>query len=649
MPNEIYNIELEVITPLCVGAGTDKDWIQGADFILKDGTVYVIDIRKAALYDLDKLLNLFIYSDQSICNLPEAQLQKISRYVYPAPASKIREIKSALRSSLHGNPIVAGSSLKGAIRSALFKHLRSENESTNTAVFGDMEIGTDFMRFMQVGDIEIPSINLGGKLVPSTTLINSRVFNLYKRDDNWYGGWKEKNTDREDGFLNYHTEDNLRENTFNTVYECIKPGMKGKGYISFKENAFHLLPSAKISHQEKKDKLLKGGNKILFEIINKQTKTYLEKELAFFNKYKTDTNRAEEIINCITNLITIINKSDGSYCLIKMSSGVGFHAITGDWQDVSKNYIETGEWKKEEDAKLAGRRKYKSRKIAISERKLQLMGFVKITDLAIAKQMQEKLENYQDLINEAQVFLKTNRLEDAIKKAHEAAKIVPNREDHLEILKSVNEKKYDITIKKAQALLEEGKLKEAKQMANEAANINPNSNAYSEIIRLADKYNKSYGQLIKDAKYADTLISTTEKWLKYNGGSFGNAEFIELQRVVSTLQKKELNKLEKSKKLIEVISPLWADKLFPKQEAKKRPEEQVLKENKEEILPEIKHIEFFQPKETEPIQTLPASEIKEKGSQEEVAPSRKDDTLQQEQLPEEGIFTKISKWFKDLF
>lgn len=649
MPNEIYNIELEVVTPLCVGVGTDKDWIQGADYIIKGSTVYVIDIRKAAQHNLNELLKMFTYSDKSICNLSDEQLQKISRYVYQAPVGRIREIKSALRSSLHGIPIVAGSSLKGAIRSALFNHFRSENETTNLAVLGDMNKGTDFMRFLQVGDIEIPSINSGGKTISSTTLVNARLFNLYKKGDNWFGGWKEKNTDKANGFLDFHTVDIFREDSFNTVYECIKPGMKGKGYIAMKNNAFNLLSSVQISHQEKKKKLLKGGNKTLFEIINKQTKAYLEKELAFFNNYKTENNRAEEIVLCIRTLLSIINRSDGSYCLVKMSAGVGFHAITGDWQNVSKNYVETGEWKKGEDEKLVGRRKYKSRKIAIYKRELQLMGFVKLTDLTIAKQKQETLNNYQDLITEAQELLKTNRLEDAIKKAHEAAKILPNGEDHLEILKSVTEKKYGTTIKVAQALLEEGKLKEAKQKANEAAGINPNGNAHSEIIRIADKYNKSYGLLIKDAKYADSLISTTEKWLKYNGRSFGNAEYIELQRVVSTLQKKELNKLEKSKKLIDAISPLWAEKLFPKQETKKQPKEQGLKENEERIVSEVKNVETIQLKETEPIQTQPALEIKEKETKEEATPSRKDETQQQEQLPEESIISRISKWFKNLF
>ena len=42
-----YNIELEVITPLSIGSGNDNEWVPGADFVMNDGKVYVLDIQKA--------------------------------------------------------------------------------------------------------------------------------------------------------------------------------------------------------------------------------------------------------------------------------------------------------------------------------------------------------------------------------------------------------------------------------------------------------------------------------------------------------------------------------------------------------------------------------------------------------------------------
>ena len=56
-----------------------------------------------------------------------------------------------------------------------------------------------------------------------------------------------------------------------------------------------------------------------------------------------------------------------------MSAGSGFHSITGDWQ--FKNYSQTGIW---EQGRHAGKKKYKSRKIAEWNGYLSLMGFVKL-------------------------------------------------------------------------------------------------------------------------------------------------------------------------------------------------------------------------------------------------------------------------------
>jgi CRISPR/Cas system CSM-associated protein Csm5 (group 7 of RAMP superfamily) len=46
MEDKRYPIELEVITPLSVGAGNDNEWVEGLDFVQKEGKVYVIDMQR---------------------------------------------------------------------------------------------------------------------------------------------------------------------------------------------------------------------------------------------------------------------------------------------------------------------------------------------------------------------------------------------------------------------------------------------------------------------------------------------------------------------------------------------------------------------------------------------------------------------------
>ena len=181
-----YPIELEVITPLSVGAGNDNEWTRGIDYVQKDGKIYVIDIQKAIAngVDVDRLTNLFLkYDEKGITQLLGSNLEKVSRYVFDAPVPTINSIKAFLRTQLFDKPVVAGSSLKGSIRSALFNYLR-DNEETNEEVFGTMKDGTDFMRFVRVGDIEMAS----------TILVNSKIFNLRGRGTQWQGGWKHGNT-----------------------------------------------------------------------------------------------------------------------------------------------------------------------------------------------------------------------------------------------------------------------------------------------------------------------------------------------------------------------------------------------------------------------------------------------------------------------
>ena len=87
--------------------------------------------------------------------------------------------------------------------------------------------------------------------------------------------------------------------------------------------------NGKSPYASKKRTLLNEPINCLFQVINDVTKAYLQKEQAFFQKY--DAERSDEVLSCIESLLSMI-PSDGSSCLMKISAGVGFHSITGDWQ-----------------------------------------------------------------------------------------------------------------------------------------------------------------------------------------------------------------------------------------------------------------------------------------------------------------------------
>ena len=562
MEDKKYHIELEVLTPLSAGAGNDNEWTKGIDFVQKDHKVYVIDIKKAAEegVDIDKLTALFLKSDdKGICLLLGDKIEKVSRLVFDSPVNTNNSIKSFIRTQLYDKPLVPGSSIKGSLRSALFNYLR-DSEEENAAVFGNMKDGTDFMRFIRVSDVEMPS----------TVLVNTKIFNLQGKGNDWQGGWKHKGTDREG---NSHTDSKYSPNGFNTLYECVAPGQKGYGNISMASGAYHLLEkgnAAAISHKEKKSQLIYGSLQDMFSVVNRVTKGYLEKEREFFEKYAAE--RSEEILENINYLLSQI-PADGSCCLLKMSAGVGFHSITGDWQ--YEDYDDTGFYDSPKDRNY-GKKKYKSRKTAEYDGSIQLMGFVKIriTDEEESKAWEEKMQKeHHDCVEQILLPLK--------KKEEEKEKRIDEERQRQEARREEERKQeaYRQLIEAARQHFAKEDWDEALANARQAADIYPDNKEVAELIErikrdkasaeynlqeqaaATQRFSQPLAEVIKGKTSAGNLIGTTAKWLKSEGHSFGEEEYAALLQGFKSLPPKELKKA-KRKDLVKSIGEVHASRIL---------------------------------------------------------------------------------------
>lgn len=553
MEDKKYYIELEVVTPLSVGAGNDNDWMRGIDYVVKDGRVYVLDIKKVAEQgiSIESLTALFTNTDeQGILKLIGNKLEAVSKFVFKSPVTTKNAIKTFLRTQLYNKPIVAGSSIKGSVRSALFNYLR-DKERTNEEVFGNMKDGTDFMRFIRIADVEIPS----------TRLVNTKIFNLRKDGSEWYGGWKHKGTDKGG---DSHTDERFNPIGFNTLYECVIPGQKGVGTISLAGHLFEVLSSntdKTITKEHKKRTLLGEDIHTLFEIINQVTREYLLKEKAFFEKYTAE--RSGELLDNINTLLDMI-PDDNSSCLLKMSAGVGFHSITGDWQ--YDDYSQTGLW---DDKRNYGKKKYKSRKTAEYEGKLQLMGFVKLRDLStdeITKKMESLTENHHDIINSIVAPARKREEERVAKLEEERLRMIAIEEE-----KRKQEACNDL-FEQAKQAFNDSQWANAITKAEEAIAICPDNKELSEFIEKckktqkieeyrkneeaasSQKFSQPLAEVIKGKTSAGNLIGTTTKWLKIEGNTFGENEFQALLTEAKNLAPKEQKNLKgKSKDLVKAI------------------------------------------------------------------------------------------------
>ena len=507
--NKKYDLKIEVLTPLSIGAGAEKDWVKGVDFVANKGKIYKLNLKKIVKegVNIDRLTSFFASkNEQGIINLiTEPNLENVSDFVMTLPADSPNDIKAFVKNQLTGKPILAGSSLKGAIRSILFDYLRYR-ESDEKQVFGSSVKGDEFMRFIKISDAEFDG----------TSLVNTKIFNLRNDNGLWCGGWKHGG----------NTDKTFKQDGFNTIYECLKPSQSGFASIMLSLSQFDKIKNH-LYLQKKRDIL----NNDLFKVINNHTKEYLEKEKAFFEKYSAD--KTDLIIESIDKLLNLIPSDDNSYCILKMSAGSGFHSITGDWQfeDYSIDSItlkRNGGTDKSFGYNIDGEKSKsaKSRKIAVwGEDHFDLMGFVKLTVISeeekekerlkrealareqaekerLQKEEQERLEN--ELKKREEEFARLYKLaEDAysaeqwsevLQYVESAVCIFPDRLSRFDSLKSIANE--NIKLQEQQKLVEEAKRKEEEErrIANK--------------IPLAEK--------IAGASKIPTLCGNTKQWMKQN-------------------------------------------------------------------------------------------------------------------------------------
>ena len=558
MNDQKYSIEMTVITPLAVGAGDDNEWALGFDYVQKDGKVYILDMKKVGEsgVNIDLLSQMFLKSDMTgISTLLGDNLKDVSRYVFDSPATTTNPIKSFLRTQLFDKPLVAGSSIKGAIRSILFTALR-DDERDDKAVFGEMKDGTVFMRFIRVGDIEMPD----------TCLVNTKVFNLRKEGNKWAGGWKHDK---------HETTGHFKQTGFNTLYECVPSGKQGYGSIVMAAHAFEMLKQMAqnnskitISHVQQKTNVMQGGISGLFKLINNATKRYLQKEKAFFEKYKAV--RSDEVIDNIDYLLSLI-PNDSSYCIMKMSAGAGFHSITGDWK--YDDYDKTGE---RTDTNGAVKKKYKSRKIAEFNGKLQLMGFVKLR--AINADEVEQAERRLNDEHQASIDKILSAIKNAEVAQQEKERQARQKAKEQEEAKQRNAA-FEQLIDEATTLYLNDQWDEAIAKANEASALLPERSEPTELITKCEtqreifekskqptpspENNAPLSVVLKGVSSAGNMIGRTTKWIK-SGNSFGESEYSVLLNAIMTLSSGERKNMafKKRKELVKAIGEELANRLI---------------------------------------------------------------------------------------
>lgn len=382
--NTSYKLKMQTLSPVHIGAGSEKYWQKGLDYFYKSKKLFILNQKKIFM-GLSPQERSQWNSSMAAGKGGEfleryfsgRKPEDYSDFVYDCSIFPQDDIRSIIRNGM-GQPYIPGSSIKGAIRSALFSHFFHEMniplfkfdqregrdrpkgaDELEKDIFGD--ISNNLMHFLQVSDVSVDQKHTG--------VFQTKTFNLHNEQGTWLGGWKHA--------LRGDNTTEFSPKGFVFTYECIQPDITIAQplILSFDTDLMKLQQRKNNNHEFFSLFLSDNPLEELFKIINRFTVRYIEREIEFFREFPDDSQGNEAFIELLQeNILKSISGNNNS-CVFRFAHGAGFHSITGDWK--FNNHLETIE------KPDAGSKRYKSRKTVFDidedEYVFDLLGFIKLT------------------------------------------------------------------------------------------------------------------------------------------------------------------------------------------------------------------------------------------------------------------------------
>ncbi len=325
MKNTVFICQIETITPLHVGSG--KLYHRGIDFDLQKNQLLFYDapkvharLAKAGKAAISKYETELLAERPSLQNFFRAvgwKDHEFLRHRLTVSSKFIRDVKGQMKTGF-GVPIIPGSSLKGALRTAMLSDYFDEHPEQKEPVFqlrnpdkqkADRKIikavfgndpNHDVMRLVSVSDVEFAkdALSLFELKVANLTHDGCGFLNMFKRRNEHPDNWR------------FATS---------IVAETIKPETKSRPFaLAF--DAFLEKYQVRIFGSKKIP--LKGE---FFGAVHYHYKILAGKEYDFFVEYgldKTARFYKQHILD---------REFDDTEVLIRVGWGGGWKFMTGDW------------------------------------------------------------------------------------------------------------------------------------------------------------------------------------------------------------------------------------------------------------------------------------------------------------------------------
>lgn len=332
----VCNINLTPITPIHIGGAEDQHLKLNLDYTSEEQKIRYINWEKTIAGIRSTNEKSYVMNDLKkgrINQNPRYSIQFGTQYYWKGQVG--RNLRTFIKNG-PGKAYLPGSSLKGALRSAMMEAYNIDKNSTKKSNELELDtIGTfsnSLFSLIQVRDADFSN---------SLFLCNSKIYNL---DHHKEGAWK-------NAFRNTN-ERQFKEREFATMAECLMPGQTKPGQIVFQLPAF--AKRKKEMNLTNRNILDRDWNADPWQWMATTARSYMQKyleaELAYFERFN-DAEYSSEIIESLKELEQFHESLGKNQFLIRMGWGSGFHQMTGNWQFP-------------DHLKKAASGKYKSRKIA---------------------------------------------------------------------------------------------------------------------------------------------------------------------------------------------------------------------------------------------------------------------------------------------
>jgi CRISPR type III-A-associated RAMP protein Csm5 len=323
------NIKIETLTPVHVGSG--KLLYNNADFFSEsiDKESYFIVISEEKIWGLlgEQHLNNWleiIAKKEDIRKfikkfVPSAAADDYSKRIITA-YSKANP-NDTLKETIHngaGLPYIPGSSIKGAIRTAILASLANKIPSKDALIYNDKgrvsakkieqqlfgkDPNSDVFRFIQVGDAYFKT-----GIEIATRLVNLNYRN--KHDD-----LMDKSKSQLIEAIGQEAESEFQLKIAKEYYNFVQPQVPQIGR----------LPVNSVYD--------------LFRLINEHTRKLVESEIEIWNKITGSKTGGDDYVAEIQKILESINNCEvGKSCVLRLGHTSGWRFITGAWTETLKNF-----------------------------------------------------------------------------------------------------------------------------------------------------------------------------------------------------------------------------------------------------------------------------------------------------------------------